>query len=154
MKNDSIVRFWSKVDMSNGPDSCWNWTGCVLPDGYGFCGFDSRRNLRPHRVAFEIANPGFDKSMYVCHRCDNTLCCNPSHLFAGTQLDNMRDKTSKSRQARGAAHGMHKLSIGDVMSIREARRGGATFGSIGIMFGISTKHAWRICTGNSWSHVD
>lgn len=29
--------------------------------------------------------------MYICHRCDNPICCNPAHLYEGTPERNNRD---------------------------------------------------------------
>lgn len=28
-------RFWAKVELSNDPASCWNWTANRTSDGYG-----------------------------------------------------------------------------------------------------------------------
>ena len=31
------------------------------------------------------------RGMILCHRCDESRCCNPDHLFLGTRGDNMAD---------------------------------------------------------------
>ena len=30
-----------------------------------------------------------DGCRWVCHKCDRPPCCNPDHLFVGTQLDDV-----------------------------------------------------------------
>lgn len=37
------------------------------------------------------------KGEFVLHRCDNSLCVNPDHLYIGTQSDNMRDYYARSK---------------------------------------------------------
>lgn len=50
-----------------------------------------------HRVAWEVTNGPIPKGISVCHRCDNPPCCNPQHLFLGTQSDNNLDMVEKLR---------------------------------------------------------
>lgn len=84
-------KFWNKVDQ-RCPMDCWEWKGGVSGNGYG-----NFNNIRSHRFAYEYRNGAIPEGMYVCHHCDNKLCCNPNHLFLGTALDNMKDKINKGR---------------------------------------------------------
>ena len=85
--------FWKRVKKGPG---CWEFQGAKA-EGYGRI----RRNGRlvgAHVVAWELANgrpvpPGFK----VCHTCDNPPCCRPSHLFLGTNSENMKDAVRKGR---------------------------------------------------------
>jgi hypothetical protein len=51
-------------------------------------------------VAWTIANGPIPEGLFVLHRCDNAVCCNPAHLFLGTRADNTRDMIAKGRQSR------------------------------------------------------
>src|SRR3990167_8578219 len=88
--------FWSKV---NKTKTCWLWTG-GQEHGYGrvlYTTSYSRWRTRAHRVAWELAYGLIPQGKFVCHACDVKLCVRPSHLFIGTQFDNMRDAARKGR---------------------------------------------------------
>ena len=95
-------RFWAQVDAA-APDVCWEWLGYVKPEGYGRLRYQKRDYLA-HRLAYHLAigDPG---GLHVCHHCDNPLCCNPSHLFLGTDADNCRDRDLKGRASGGSPAG-------------------------------------------------
>lgn len=89
-------RFWSKVDRSGGPDSCWPWLAGRMRAGYGNFWMDGHEKLA-HRVAWELTNGPIPIGLCVLHRCDNAPCQNPIHLWLGTKADNSRDMVSKGR---------------------------------------------------------
>ena len=125
-----ILRFWEKVRI-RGPDECWPWTARRNEDGYGQ--FSLRRGenrcensmYAAHRIAWTIADGSIPAGLSVLHHCDNPACINPSHLFLGTQKDNIADAVYKGRmrapsgddhwtrrhperRPRGAMHWAHK----------------------------------------------
>jgi len=92
------------------PNGCWNWLGATSFKGrkwsYGIINKDKKPYLA-HRVSWELHNGPIPKEMDLCHKCDNTLCVNPDHLFLGTQADNNRDRDLKGRKAMGEGHGKY-----------------------------------------------
>lgn len=151
---DPIAAFWSKVDKSGGPDACWPWISRAhMNGGYGAARWKGQtRNA--HSVAYEIANGPVPKGHVVCHSCDNRPCCNPTHLFLGTQAENIQDAVRKGRTARGEAHHWDKLTAEQVRAIRAAynpsKRNGA---EVARQFGINRHTVYDIAAGRSWRHL-
>ena len=92
------ARFQEKLDATGGLDACWPWLGATVGKGYGHLGVGPRM-VKAHRIALELKLgrpllPG----MNSLHRCDNPPCCNPAHLFEGTNADNVSDMVAKNRQ--------------------------------------------------------
>jgi hypothetical protein len=106
-KNKLFTRLLKQVDEA-GPihpydaslGNCWIWCGQKNQKGYGRLRLGPRgqvRALSAHRVFFELANNGLDPNLHVLHSCDNPSCCNPLHLFSGTNQDNVNDRELKGR---------------------------------------------------------
>ena len=93
-------KFWKRVVKS---EDCWVIKGAPSSDGYGQ--FNIRINnqkriyLSAHRLSWVLHYGEIPDELWVLHKCDNKLCVNPSHLFLGTNQDNMDDMYAKGRGA-------------------------------------------------------
>lgn len=81
------------------PEECWEWLASKSQNGYGNVRLNGRTEFA-HRISYLIFNGPIPERMCVCHTCDNRLCCNPKHLWLGTNLDNHRDAKKKGRTAK------------------------------------------------------
>lgn len=150
------ARFWTKVNRKDDTE-CWEWLGNLTHDGYGTFDLPSSdgrwRSRRAHRVAFVIANGELEDGMMVCHTCDNPSCCNPAHLFAGTQAENMADMWRKGRRAIGEKQGSAKLKEADVIAIRVLLASGISHKKIADQYGVARSTITDINLRKKWKHM-
>ena len=147
-------RFWDKV-CASGVDACWEWRGSRTKKGYGRVAtpIGSRS---AHRVAAFISGVLVDlKSQnHVLHRCDNPPCCNPSHLFLGSNADNVADRVAKGRSGlapcHGESNGMAKLSLEEVYAIRRLANINLSQSEISKAYGLRQPAISRIVSGKRW----
>jgi hypothetical protein len=174
------ARFWKKVDkygptMPHMETQCWVWTASL---SFGYGQFKAGGQiLKVHRVAWilsngQIAHDGSFHGICVCHRCDNPSCCNPAHLFLGTQRDNADDRTRKGRTVKGNEHysklrpervprgNTHysrlrpRLADAQVLEIRAIYAAGSiTQRNLAAQFGVSKPTIGRIINRKIWKHV-
>lgn len=163
-----IERVWSYVDRSGGPDACWLWKGSVN-GGYGRLSMGWKRMVYAHRFAYFIETGIDPGALEVLHRCDQMLCCNPAHLFLGTQKDNMHDASIKGRMKWGPNHLRRtdpsiirrgedawcaKLTESDVIEMRTLWNTGCyTQIELGKMFGLASTNVSKIVRRLLWKHV-
>jgi hypothetical protein len=139
--------FWPKVD-TGGPDECWEWNASRFPNRYG-----QFRNPRggnggyAHRMAWILANGPIPTGAVVLHSCDNPPCCNPAHLFLGTQADNLADASSKGRLTGP------NLRPADVAVIRAALYLGSAVADLAQHYGVTPTSILNIRDGRTWRSV-
>lgn len=162
-----IEEFWVSVDV-RGPHECWRWMRCLDSGGYGSLQWRGRSE-KAHRVALglSVENPG---GLFALHHCDVRSCCNPLHLYWGTQLENNRDRASRGRNnsearcgdgngmrkhpdsvPRGSRQGGAKLTEAIVAEIRRLRLRPC---EVRRRYGIGSSQAKRIVRGETWKHVE
>ena len=143
--------FWARVD-KRGPDECWPWLGPVTPKGYGKT-YWGNKDRRAHQLAFMLSN-GYQPPATL-HTCDNPPCCNPKHLFAGTNGVNNTDRMLKGRNGdvRNEKHYACKLKNDDVLEIRRLciRNSQA---DVADMFGISRSYVSQLSSGVRGKNLD
>lgn len=157
MDDTLAARFSAKVDTSAGPNACWPWIASRGTGGYGQI-FQAGRPIGAHRVAYELhAGRAVPPGLFVLHRCDNRPCCNPAHLFLGTQADNIADMDRKGRgrrpSVRGERAGLAKLTDEQVMELRALYAAGARQVDLAARFGVRQSTVSSIVRRATWSHI-
>lgn len=171
------------IDRSGGPEACWPWTYTRFANGYGCLVFGGKTMLA-HRVMKAVTvGRVLERFEFVCHTCDNPICCNPSHHFIGSPRENSQDALRKGRIAtglrngafthpekrpagarhgsrtkpeslrRGEANSQSRLRSQDVVIIRERLARGDTMTAIAKDFGVSRSTIGAIRDGHIWKHV-
>ena len=144
-----IERFEAKIRKRPG---CWEWQAFKLPSGYGMFGFAGRTQLA-HRVAWMLYIGEIPDGLQVLHHCDNPSCVNPSHLFLGTNADNMQDKADKGRCPSGEKHCMAKLTQPQVDEIRSRCAAGERQRVIAKEYGVDQSAISFIVRRVTWAHI-
>lgn len=97
--DDLEKRLLSKIKVT--PSGCWEIKPTTT-HRYGEMRIGNVA-IQAHRISWMLYQGGIGPGLCVCHKCDNPPCCNPSHLFVGTQAENMRDAVQKGRLNLSAA---------------------------------------------------
>jgi len=110
-----------------------------------------------HVLSYEFFK-GPTNGLNVCHTCDNPRCCNPDHLWLGTQKQNITDAAAKGHMAsplkRGEKNGRCKLTDDAVANLRDDHASGrdTVFASLGRRYGCSAVHASLLVRNKSRIH--
>ena len=95
--------------------------------------------MRAHRVAYELTFGPIPEGLVICHICDRGECCNPMHMWAGTQQENMEDMIRKGRGNK-----WRKFTTEQVAELRRRYRNGERQYKLAAEFGINRGHLCSI----------
>ena len=153
-----IYLFWKSID-KRGPDDCWPCKNerCGRHPMSRLCGWYTST----YRIVFVLdllskgkSIPADFDSMKVCHSCDDSWCCNPAHLWLGTQKDNLDDMRAKGREGDcrnfGELHGRCVVSDAEVEEIIDLyATGNWSQRALAEKFNIGKSQIGRIVRGGS-----
>jgi hypothetical protein len=143
-------RFHSKYKVV--PSGCWEWQAFRDRCGYGKFYYKYIYTSAPRFSAKFLAGLDIENKV-VCHHCDNPACCNPDHLFVGTQLDNIKDMIAKGRDntaRKGTKNFKAKLSDEQVLSIRSSTK---LHEVLAKEYNVHVQTIGRIKRKESWAHI-
>jgi hypothetical protein len=85
--------------------------------------------------------------------CHNRACINPTHLYAGTEADDIADADRAGRLRRGELAGAAKLKDADVLAILALLDKGYTAKSIAKQFCVAIETIYNIRLGTPTSTI-
>jgi hypothetical protein len=127
-----VSNFWSKVN-KNGPfckiedidlGRCWIWTGAC--DGkYGNFAVAKNKVGKAHRFSFKLAFGWLLSHPYqIDHKCRETMCVNPKHLFCLLGRDNNERSNSPSAINKRKTHCIrgHEFTEDNIIRFKDGYR--------------------------------
>jgi hypothetical protein len=93
--------------------------------------------------------------MEICHHCDNSLCCEITHLYLDTHQRNMKDAWLRGLlyDRTGENHKRATLTDLQVSYIEFFLQDGWTGPMLAERYGVSVFAIWHIKSGKTWKHV-
>ena len=137
-------------------DGCWICANADLVKGYTRLQITRDGVVyreQAHRISYEHFKGEIPKGLFVCHSCDFRPCCNPEHLFPGTQAINMQDMVRKGRGLVGELNTNTSFTEADILSIYEDGDRGMTRAAIARNRGVRPECISHILSGRNWKHL-
>ena len=106
--NSPLARILANVEV-NKKTGCWEWQGKTVTNasGHKYGRINGRlykqgeglvhTAMLTHRFVLHFITGLPIAGLVGAHKCDNPICCNPKHLTAVTQTENMQDCVAKGR---------------------------------------------------------
>lgn len=150
---DRLKQSYDKYVVRND-NGCWGWTGTPSKK-YGSLQYGGKYKTVGIHVASWIIHFGeIPNGLWVLHKCDNSRCSNPEHLFLGSPTDNVKDMHQKGRNKtpRGSMTPGAKLKEFQIIEIRKLLKE-MTLDNIAKKFNVDIITIFDIKHNKTWKHV-
>jgi hypothetical protein len=155
---ESLVRRFWKYTLKRDELECWNWNASTRA-GYG-CLKHQGKMVACHRLSYLIHHGPITDGLFVCHKCDNRLCVNPSHLELLLHRQNVIDGIYRGREKRGVTHVrgsecynacLNEDLVKQIRQLRSSSNMGPS--SIAKILNVSKDAIKQVIAGRTWKHV-
>lgn len=148
MIDDDLTKPWTDYQ-------CIEWPYAHGKKGHGMVAIPGSKSVaraKVSRISYEFFK-GPLGNLFACHHCDNPACFRASHLFAGTNADNMRDMKEKGRGRNRSReqHNLAKLTWDIVACARQKREEGASIKEVAEAIGLSWSATRSMLIGETWA---
>lgn len=106
---------------------CILYIGTLTRKGYGALPSARHGTRKAHRVAYIETYGAIPTGLHILHHCDIRNCIEPTHLYAGTNLDNIKDRVARGRSyiqqgESGANHKLTEIEALEILASNESQR--------------------------------
>jgi len=152
-------RFWDKVRII--PGECWLWQDNLCAGGYGRLPISRSlgKEVYAHALAYRLVNKvEIPEDKQINHYCNVKSCCNPEHLYKGTQYQNVQDTVNIGNARGGSFPGEKnpnaKLTESQVKEIKYRHKNGEKVINLAEEFNVDRHSISRIHLQKAWKHVN
>jgi hypothetical protein len=132
------------ADSTTNEQGCWLYKGRTSR-GYGSAIAPGGHSYYLHRASNHHFNGG-DPSKMTLHKCNNSRCFNPEHLYSGTAADNARDRVESGIKLK-------RLTLEEVFFIKILILLGCSDDRIAEIYGVTGGAINHIRNGRRWGKV-
>ena len=156
LNKDDENRFWIKVIVLE-ENNCWEWISKKDEDGYGRFWLHEKMQ-GAHRISYTLKYGQISKGLWILHKCNNTSCVNPNHLYAGTIKDNVRDSINSGTlfllRVKGENRPNAKLKESEIRDIRNMLKNGEPQKDVILKYGLDSSHISAIKNRRIWKSIE
>ena len=148
-------RFIKYFVVPENPNECWLWLGAKNKTNKNKSYikpvfWDGKKCVNAARFSYRYKFGEKGTSLSTCHKCDNSICVNPDHIFLGTHIDNMTDLYKKNLHLKGEKSGMAKINKEIALDIFISKEPKTILCN---KYGVSLGLVDAIKYGYVWNHV-